>query len=67
MSRADRGIATALCRLTRGEAMSGSFDLNRYFAHIGYDCPRAATRDVLRGLQRWQPLAIPFENRGLAP
>jgi N-hydroxyarylamine O-acetyltransferase len=42
--------------------MSGSFDLDRYFARIGYDGPRAATLDVLRELQRLQPLAIPFEN-----
>jgi N-hydroxyarylamine O-acetyltransferase len=45
-----------------GEAMSGSFDLDRYFARIGYDGPRAATIDVLRELQRLQPLAIAFEN-----
>ncbi|CAB3751543.1 arylamine N-acetyltransferase family protein [Paraburkholderia humisilvae] len=42
--------------------MSRSFDLDRYFARIGYDGPRAATLDVLRDLQRLQPLAIPFEN-----
>jgi N-hydroxyarylamine O-acetyltransferase len=42
--------------------MSGSFDLDRYFTRVGYDGPRAATLDVLRELQRLQPLAIPFEN-----
>jgi N-hydroxyarylamine O-acetyltransferase len=38
------------------------FDLNRYFARIGYDGPRRATLDVLRALHRLHPLAIPFEN-----
>jgi N-hydroxyarylamine O-acetyltransferase len=42
--------------------MSSSFDLDRYFSRIGYDGPRGATLDVLRDLQRLQPLAIPFEN-----
>lgn len=36
--------------------------LERYFARIGYDGPRAATLDVLRALHRRHPLAIPFEN-----
>ncbi|QNB13669.1 arylamine N-acetyltransferase [Paraburkholderia bannensis] len=37
-------------------------DLDRYFARIGYDGPRAATLDVLRTLHRLHPCAIPFEN-----
>jgi N-hydroxyarylamine O-acetyltransferase len=42
--------------------MSGTLDLHRYFARIGYTGPQAATLDVLRDLQRLHPLAIPFEN-----
>jgi N-hydroxyarylamine O-acetyltransferase len=37
-------------------------DLERYFARICYDGPRAATLEVLRTLHRLHPLAIPFEN-----
>lgn len=38
------------------------FDLDRYFARIGYDGPRTPTLDVLRELQRRHAHAIPFEN-----
>lgn len=37
-------------------------DLDRYFARIGYEGPRAATLPVLRDLHRLHPLAIAFEN-----
>ncbi|MFP6560866.1 arylamine N-acetyltransferase [Paraburkholderia sp. B3] len=42
--------------------LDGRAGLDRYFARIGYDGPRAATLDVLRVLHRLHPLAIPFEN-----
>ncbi|WP_322013810.1 arylamine N-acetyltransferase [Paraburkholderia sp. J12] len=42
--------------------LDNRFDLDRYFARIGYDGPRAATLDVLRTLHRLHPLAIPFEG-----
>ncbi|GAB2888194.1 arylamine N-acetyltransferase [Paraburkholderia jirisanensis] len=42
--------------------MSSPLDLDRYFARIGYDGPRAATLDVLRDLQRLHTQTIPFEN-----
>jgi N-hydroxyarylamine O-acetyltransferase len=38
------------------------FDLDRYFARIGYDGERRASLDVLRALHRLHPRAIPFEN-----
>ncbi|WP_155996408.1 arylamine N-acetyltransferase [Verrucomicrobium sp. 3C] len=36
--------------------------LDAYFARIGYDGPRAASRDTLRALHALHPQAIPFEN-----
>ncbi|CAG4913056.1 arylamine N-acetyltransferase family protein [Paraburkholderia saeva] len=42
--------------------MAPSFDLDRYFARIGYTGPRAPTLDVLRDVQRLHAHAIPFEN-----
>jgi len=42
--------------------MSSPLHLDRYFARIGYDGPRAATLDVLRDLQRLHTQTIPFEN-----
>jgi len=42
--------------------LDSSFDIERYFARIGYVGPRAATLDVLRELHRLHPRAIPFEN-----
>ncbi|WP_042336959.1 arylamine N-acetyltransferase family protein [Paraburkholderia ferrariae] len=42
--------------------LESRFDLDRYFARIGYGGPRAATLDVLRTLHRLHPLAIPFEG-----
>lgn len=39
-----------------------SFDLDRYFARIGYAGPRAANLDTLRALHLLHPQAIPFEN-----
>ena len=38
------------------------FDLDRYFARIGYDGERKASLDVLRALHRLHPRAIAFEN-----
>jgi N-hydroxyarylamine O-acetyltransferase len=40
----------------------GPFDLDRYFARIGYAGPRAATYGVLAALVEHHALAIPFEN-----
>ena len=39
-----------------------SFDLDAYFARIGYDGPRAPTLETLRALQLLHPQAIAFEN-----
>lgn len=39
-----------------------SFDLNSYFARIGYDGPRVPTLETLRALQRLHPQTIAFEN-----
>jgi N-hydroxyarylamine O-acetyltransferase len=38
------------------------FDLDRYFARIGYHGEHRASLDVLRALHRLHPRAIPFEN-----
>src|SRR5947209_19095637 len=38
------------------------FDLDAYFARIGYRGARDPTRDVLTSLHRLQAAAIPFEN-----
>ncbi|MCG5077745.1 arylamine N-acetyltransferase family protein [Paraburkholderia tagetis] len=38
------------------------FDLDRYFARIGYNGERKASLDVLRALHRLHPRAIAFEN-----
>ena len=38
------------------------FDLDRYFARIGYDGERKASLDVLRAVHRLHPRAIAFEN-----
>jgi N-hydroxyarylamine O-acetyltransferase len=38
------------------------FDLDAYFARIGYDGPRDATLATLRAIHARHPLAIPFEN-----
>lgn len=38
------------------------FDLDRYFARIGYSGERKASLDVLRALHRLHPRAIAFEN-----
>lgn len=38
------------------------FDLDRYFARIGYTGERTASLDVLRALHRLHPRAIAFEN-----
>lgn len=42
--------------------MSGPFDLDAYFARIGYDGPRAPTLETLRAIQLLHPQAIAFEN-----
>ena len=39
-----------------------AFDLDGYFARVGYAGPRAASFDVLRELHLRHPQAIPFEN-----
>lgn len=39
-----------------------TIDLDAYCARIGYQGPRSATLDTLRGLHALQPQAIPFEN-----
>lgn len=39
-----------------------SFDLDSYFARIGYSGPRVADLDTLRALHLLHPQAIPFEN-----
>ncbi len=38
------------------------FDLDAYFARIGYDGPREPTLEVLKRLHALHPAAIPFEN-----
>jgi len=43
-------------------AADAIFDLDSYFARIGYDGPRTATLETLRTLQFLHPQAIPFEN-----
>jgi N-hydroxyarylamine O-acetyltransferase len=42
--------------------MSAAFDLDAYFARIGYEGPREATLEVLRALHVLHPAAIAFEN-----
>lgn len=42
--------------------MSGSFDLDAYFARIGYDGARTPTLETLRAIQLLHPQAIAFEN-----
>lgn len=42
--------------------MPYTFDLDAYFARIGYSGPRTPTLDVLRELHRLHPYTIPFEN-----
>lgn len=42
--------------------MSAAFDLDAYFARIGYEGPREATLEVLRALHALHPAAIAFEN-----
>ncbi|MEP2827435.1 arylamine N-acetyltransferase [Parvibaculum sp.] len=43
--------------------MSGeTFDLDAYFARIGYEGPRVSTLETLKALHHAQALAIPFEN-----
>ncbi|MGH8782389.1 arylamine N-acetyltransferase family protein [Paraburkholderia sp.] len=42
--------------------MHDTFDLDAYFARIGYAGPRTPTLDVLREIHRLHPCAIPFEN-----
>lgn len=42
--------------------MANHFDLDAYFARIGYDGPRTATLDSLSALHRLHPSAIAFEN-----
>lgn len=43
--------------------MSGeTFDLDAYFARIGYEGPRVPTLETLKALHHAQALAIPFEN-----
>ena len=39
-----------------------AFDLDAYFARIGYDGPRAPTLETLRAIQLLHPQAIAFEN-----
>ena len=39
-----------------------NFDLDAYFARVGYHGPRTASRDVLNALHLFHPNAIPFEN-----
>ena len=39
-----------------------SFDLDSYFARIGYDGPSAPTLETLRAIQLLHAQAIPFEN-----
>jgi N-hydroxyarylamine O-acetyltransferase len=41
---------------------SESFDLDLYFARIGYSGPHTSTLDVLSNLQQLHARAIPFEN-----
>ena len=43
-------------------ASDNTFDLDAYFARIGYDGPRKADLETLRALHRLHPQAIPFEN-----
>ena len=42
--------------------MSYTVNLEKYFARIGYEGPRAATLEVLQAIHRLHPGAIPFEN-----
>src|SRR5690349_10156792 len=42
--------------------MSETFDLDAYFARIGYDGPRTPTLETLRAIQLLHPQAIAFEN-----
>jgi N-hydroxyarylamine O-acetyltransferase len=39
-----------------------AFDLDAYFARIGYSGPRDASLETLRALHRLHPQTIPFEN-----
>jgi N-hydroxyarylamine O-acetyltransferase len=39
-----------------------TFDLDSYFARIGYDGPRSPTLETLRAIQLLHPQAIAFEN-----
>ena len=41
---------------------SDAFDLDAYFARIGYSGPRAATLAVLRALHLQHMMTVPFEN-----
>jgi len=47
--------------------MSETFDLDAYFARIGYVGPRTATLETLRAIQLLHPLAIAFENLNPLP
>jgi N-hydroxyarylamine O-acetyltransferase len=50
-------------RAVEGYAASvPTFDLDGYLARIGWDGPRAPTRDTLAGVLRAHMTAIPFEN-----
>ena len=42
--------------------MTETFDLDSYFARIGYDGPRTPTLETLRAIQLLHPQAIAFEN-----
>ena len=42
--------------------MSGGFDIDAYFARIGYTGPRKPDIETLTAIHALQPAAIPFEN-----
>src|SRR5258708_22837614 len=61
-----RASATTYERTSSGShdcpAAMSAIDLDRYFARIGYDGPRAPTRQVLERLHAQHVERIPFEN-----
>ena len=45
-----------------GNDVTSDFDLDAYFARIGYSGPRSPTIDTLEAIHACHPQAIPFEN-----